>query len=129
MTLFLKLQNWIQKNQNSAAVTKSNKKRRVTTFDCSSLTNVTPLNDINNQIKSSIFFEIFDDDNDNNEDRDLVRPPPLMVLSQTIQARHPEQLTDTRLNNLFSSIKDLPKTLANYSFFFYGFTSMFVFQK
>ncbi|CAF2527036.1 unnamed protein product [Rotaria sp. Silwood2] len=125
-----------QTNENSTTVTKNNKKQRITTLNYSSLTNVTPLNDINNNIRSQILFELNDDDDDddddnnnNNEDRYLLRPPPLMVLSQTIQAKHPEQLTDTKLNNRFSSIKDLPNSPANYSFVFYGFTLTFVFQK
>ncbi len=98
------------------------KKRRITRFDSS----LSPLNEINNQIKSPILFEIFDDNNDN---RYLLRPPPLMVLSQSIQAKHPEQLNDTKLNNRFSSIKDLPNAPANYSFVFYNFTQTFGFEK
>jgi hypothetical protein len=46
-----------------------------------------------------------------------------MVLSQSIQAKHPEQLIESRLNNRFSSIKDLPSAPANYLFVFYNFTS------
>ncbi|CAF3581314.1 unnamed protein product [Rotaria sp. Silwood1] len=120
-----------QTNENSTTITKNSKKQRITTLNYSSLTNVTPLNEINNNIKSQVLFEISDDDDDddgnsnkkkNKEDRYLLRPPPLMVLSQSIQAKHPEQLTDTKLNNRFSSIKDLPNAPANYSFFFYGFT-------
>ncbi|CAF1213380.1 unnamed protein product [Rotaria sordida] len=116
-----------QTNENSIIVTKNNKKQRITTLNYSSLTNVTPLNEINDNTKSQILFEIYDDDDDNNnnnnnENRYLLRPPPLMVLSQSIQAKHPEQLTDTKLNNRFSSIKDLPNAPANYSFVFYGFT-------
>jgi hypothetical protein len=116
-------------NENLIIVIKNNKKRRITTSDYSSLTNVTPLNAINNKIKSPILFELSDnDDDDNNQDRYLLRPPPLMVMSQSIRAKHPEQLNETKLNNRFSSIKDLPNAPANYSFFFYGFTQMFVFE-
>ncbi len=104
-------------------IIKNNKKKRITTADYSSLTNITPLNEINNRIKSSILLEIFDDDDD--ENRYLLRPPPLMVLSQSIQSKHPEQLNDTKLNNRFSSIKDLPNSPANYSFVFYNFTQTF----
>ena len=99
-----------------------------------SLTNVSPLNDINNQIKPPILLEIFDDDDEEdneeekNADRYFLRPPPLMVLSQSIRTKHPEQLNDTKLNNRFSSKKDLPNAPANYSFVFYGFTPPFVVQ-
>lgn len=120
-------------NENSTILTKSNKKRHLTTFECSSLTNVTPLNQINNQMRFPVFLDTLlddlnDDDENNNDNntRYLPKPPPLLVLSQTIQAKHPEQLIDTELNNRFSSIKDLPNSPANYSFVFYGFTSMFV---
>jgi len=111
-----------QTNENYTTMIKNNKKQRITTYNYSSLTNVTP----NNQIKSPILFEIIDDDN--NENQYLLRPPPLMVLSQNIQAKHPEKLNDTKLNNQFSSIKDLPNAPANYSFVFYNFSQMFVFQ-
>jgi hypothetical protein len=50
-----------------------------------------------------------------------------MALSQSIQAKHPEELTDKKAINRFSSIKDLPNAPANYSFMFYNFTSTFVF--
>jgi len=111
-------------NENLITVINNNKKRRITTSDYTSLTNVTPLNQINNNIKSPILFEILDDSDNDNENRYLLRPPPLMVLSQSIQAKHPEQLNDTKLNNRFSSIKDLPNAPANYSFVFYGFTQI-----
>jgi hypothetical protein len=115
-----------QTNENLSTTLKTNQKRR---FDSSSLTDITPLNDINNKIKSPILFEILDDEEEENEtnDRYFLRPPPLMVLSQSIQAKHPEQLNETKLNNRFSSIKDLPNAPANYSFVFYNFTSMFVY--
>lgn len=110
---------------------RNNKKRRLLSEN--SLTNVSPLNDINNQIQSPILLEIFDEDDDDDEDhgdkdRYFVRPPPLLVLSQSIRRKHPEQLKETRLNNRFSSIKDLPNSPANYSFVFYGFPPAFVFE-
>ena len=111
-------------NENFLTITKNNKKRRLTTFDYSSLTNVSPLNDLNNQIISPNLYEISDDEE---EDQYILRPPPLMVLSQSIQAKHPEQLIDTKLTNRFSSIKDLPNAPANYSFAFYNLTLTFVF--
>jgi hypothetical protein len=116
----------ISSPSNNENLTTILKKRRLTTFDYSSLTNITPLNDINNQIKSPILFEILDEEEES--DRYLLRPPPLMVLSQSIQAKHPEQLKETKLNNRFSSIKDLPNAPANYSFVFYDFTQTFVFK-
>ncbi|CAF0731809.1 unnamed protein product [Adineta steineri] len=117
-------------NENLIAILRNNKRQRLTTCDYSSLTNVTPLNEINNKIDSSILLEISDDSDDdgeinyNNKNRYVLRPPPLMVLSQSIQAKHPEQLIDSKLNNRFSSIKDLPNSPANYSFVFHGFTSI-----
>ena len=113
-----------QTDENFCTIPKHNKKRRLTTFDYSSLTNVTSLNNINNRLRSPILFEILDEEEEEeeNDHRYLPRPPPLMVLSQSIQAKHPEQLTDTKLNNRFSSIKDLPNAPANYSFVFYHFT-------
>lgn len=113
-----------QTDENVITIAKNDKRSRIATFDYSSFTNVTPLNEINNNVESRVLFET---DNDNIIDQYLLRPPPLMVLSQTIQAKHPEQLTDTTLNNRFSSIGDLPNVPANYSFVFYGFTSTFVF--
>ncbi|CAF1275067.1 unnamed protein product [Adineta ricciae] len=112
--------NSIQTNENLFAILRNNKKQRLTTFEYSSVTNVTPLQNINNQIKSPV---LLDTSNDDEEDRYFLRPPPLMVLSQSIQAKHPEKLTDSKLNNRFSSIKDLPHSPANYSFVFYSFTS------
>lgn len=107
---------------------KNNKKRRI-------LSDVSPLNDINNRIESPILLQIFDEDDDEeeeraqtNKDRYFLRPPPLLVLSQSIRTKNPEQLNDTQLNNRFPSIKDLPNAPANYSFVFYGFTPMFVFS-
>lgn len=110
-----------QTNENFTTIFQNNKKRRITAFDYSSLTNVSPLNNINNRVKSPLLFEIFDEEEED-KDRYFLRPPPLMVMSQSIQARHPEQLNQTKLNNRFSSIKDLPNAPANYSFVFYGFT-------
>ncbi|CAF3223272.1 unnamed protein product [Rotaria socialis] len=127
-----------QTNENVQTIAKNNKKQRMATFDYSSFTNVTALNEIHNNLKSPVLFEIHndgddEDDNDDNNninknynhyhDRYLLRPPPLMVLSQTVQAKHPEQLIDTKLDYQFSSIKDLPNAPANHSFVFYGFTS------
>lgn len=54
------------------------------------------------------------------------RPPPLMVLSQAIRRKYPEQIAQSELNNHMASIEDLPIFPANYSFVFYGFTSTFV---
>jgi hypothetical protein len=111
------------------------------TTDYSSFTKLTPLH----PTKSKITFEIChneEDDNDLilpdvreiinelqtsiNKDQVIPRPPPLLTLSQGIRRKHPEQLIDTRLNNELTSIKDLPNAPANYSFAFYGFTSMYV---
>ncbi|UJR29953.1 hypothetical protein I4U23_017500 [Adineta vaga] len=112
--------NPFQTNENFITILRNTKKQRLTTFDNSSFTNVTPLQEINNQIQSPVLLDISDNDE---QDRYFLRPPPLMVLSQTIQAKYPEKLTDSKLNNRFSSIKDLPHSPANYSFVFYGFTS------
>lgn len=64
---------------------------------------------------------------DLDDDRYCLRPPPLLVLSQSIQAKHPEQLNETKLNHRFSAKKDLPTSLANYSLVFYGFNPTLVF--
>ncbi|CAF4504863.1 unnamed protein product, partial [Rotaria sp. Silwood2] len=104
---------------------------------------LTPLNQINTKTKSRIRFEICHNDDDErdlilpnvkeiireleistNNDRIIPRPPPLLALSQAIRTKHPEQLIDTKLYNQLPSIKDLPNAPANYSFVFYGFTSI-----
>lgn len=117
-------------DENLLTISKNNKKRRIITIDQSTLTNITPLNDINNQMKSAILLNISSDDEDDNDKRIencvCPRPPPLMVLSQSIQAKYPEQLNEKKLSDRFSSIKDLPSSPANYSFVFYGFTQTFV---
>ena len=101
--------------------TKNNQIRRITTLDHSSLTNVTPLDD---KVKSRILFEsTVDDDDDNIENPYIIRAPALMIFSQRIQVKHPEQLNDVKLNYRSSSVADLPSVPANYSFVFYGFTS------
>jgi len=108
---------------------KNNKKKRIFNFENTSLTNITPLNDIQNQILlnlSSSSSSSDESEDKQNSNRYYLRPPPLMVLSQTIQAKHPEQLSHSKLTDRFSSIKDLPLVPANYSFVFYGFTAMFV---
>lgn len=112
------------------------------TNDLTSFTKVTPLEKINDKTKSEIRFEINQNENDENDfilpnveeiNRELEpitndvqiipRPPPLLALSQAIRTKHPEQLIDSKLNNQLPSIKDLPYSLANYSFVFYGFSS------
>ena len=83
---------------------------------------MTPLNPIENEISSDLCSA-----EEENEDRFCLRPPPLLVLSQSIQTKHPEQLNETKLNHRFSSKKDLPNAPANYSLVFYQFNSTFVF--
>ena len=99
----------------------------MTTLDSSSLTNVTPLNEIKNQLKSPDELETSDADEDNG-DRYFLRPPPLLVLSQSIRAKHPEQLIARKANHRFSSKADLPNAPANYSLVFYDFNRTFVFD-
>jgi hypothetical protein len=65
-----------QTNENLLAITKDNKKRRITTFDYSPHTNVSALNELNNQIISPILYEISDEEEEN---RYLLRSPPLMI--------------------------------------------------
>lgn len=118
------------------------------TIDYTSFTKVTPLNHVNTNTKSRIEFEICHNENDDRDfvvpnvqeiicqlappaenDRFIPRPPPLVALSQAIRTKHPEQITDSKLNNDLPSIKDLPNSPANYSFVFYGFTSPYVEKK
>lgn len=116
-----------QKSNENLGITimKINRKKRILNFENTSLTNITPLNDIQNRILlnfSSSSSSSSDENDEQNVDRYCLRPPPLMVLSQSIQAKHPEQLNHPKLTDRFSSIKDLPLVPANYSFVFYNFT-------
>ena len=61
-----------------------------------------------------------------NDDQIIPRPPPQLPLSQAIRRKYPEQIAQTKLNTHFASIEDLPNAPANYSFVFYGFSSVFV---
>ena len=74
-----------QRNKNIPTIIKNNN-RCLRLIICTSLNDITASNRINNQMKSSSLFKIYDED----EDRYLPRPSPLVVLSQSIQAKHPE---------------------------------------
>lgn len=106
-------------DENCSHSTGNAKRRRLTT-----LTTITPLNEIQNQLSSEISLELCPPDEDS-DDRYCLRPPPLLVLSQSIQAKHPEQLNESKLNHRFSAKRDLPNAPANYSLVFYQFTPMF----
>ena len=118
-----------QNNPNSLFLRKHLKRKHLTSYDYSTLTNITSLNVIHNQISSRILLEIFNENNNDETDENhqhLLRPPPLLVLSQSIRAKYPEKLIDSKLNHRISSKKDLPHSPANFSFFFYDFTQTFV---
>ena len=76
-----------------------------------------------------MFNDNDDDESDTDEHQHIVRPPPLMILSQTIRSKHPEQLNDTTLNDRYLLTTDLPSSPANYSFVFYNLTASFVLRE
>ena len=77
-----------QTNENFTTILKSNKKRR---FDTSSLTNITPLNDINNKIRSPIQFELLDDDDDDDDDEDEENHIPSLTTTKPTPPMKPTQ--------------------------------------
>ena len=101
-----------------------------TSEDYSSFTKVTPIRtksrkylpeEEEDEDQVEIVIEPLKDDCQMNQ---FVRPPPLLVLSQRIRLKHPDQITDQLLIDPFPSIEDLPTSPANYSFVFYQFTPM-----
>ena len=108
------------------------------TAEYSSFTRVTPL-----KSKPTIRFEVCHEEEDDfvlpnvqemidniqtsiNHDQIIPRPPPLLALSQRIRRKYPEELIETKLNNLLPSIEDLPNAPANYSFVFHEFSPAYV---